>query len=95
MIPPERVNEFSHRPGTAFGYVLKPLPDALFCVRPRGDVQQTLISFRVLHDGGSLAVNGQNKRAFRFFQLLKKGGGVVAKRRQGLNVLRNIHRGCS
>jgi hypothetical protein len=91
MFTPELVEEFPQRSAPVLGYIFKPLTDSFVHVGPRRDVEQALIRFRILHDSCGLTVDRQNNRAFSFFQLPKKRRGIVPKRRQSLNVLRNVH----
>jgi len=66
-IPPERREELSYRTGATFSDILKALADAFRGICPRCDIEQALISFRVLDDGGGLALDRQDNRAFIFF----------------------------
>jgi hypothetical protein len=90
MVPTEGFKRVPCGIGAAFGHVLTTLPDSFQCISLRRNVQQTLIRRRILHDGGSFAVDRQNNRAFCLFQPPKKSGGVVPKRCQRLNVLCNV-----
>src|SRR6266849_5867821 len=91
MLAPEGFERVPCGIHTTFGNILTSLPDALVSVCLCHNVQQSLISFRVLHDGSSLTINRQNDGAFRSFKLPKKRGGVVAKSGQRLNVFSNVH----
>jgi hypothetical protein len=91
MLTPEGFQGFSRGRDAAFGHIFASLPDAFFGVCPRRNIEQALIRFSVLHNRGGLAIDRQNNRAFRFLELLKKCRGMVPKRGQGLNVLRNVH----
>lgn len=91
MFPPEGFQRFPCRRHAAFSNVRAPLADAFFRVRLCRNVEQVLIGFGILHDGGVLAVDRQNNRAFRFLELLKEVSGMIPKRGQGLNVSGNIH----
>jgi len=75
MLAPEGFQSFSRVHHTAFSHILAALPDAFFGVGLGREIEQTLIGFRVLHDGGGLIIDGQHHRALRFFKLLKKRGG--------------------
>jgi hypothetical protein len=64
--------ELARRPRSSISDVVFALPERLVNVGPRGDVEQTLIGFGVLHHRLSLTIDGQNDRALTFFQLLEK-----------------------
>jgi hypothetical protein len=91
MLAPEGFQGFPRERDAAFGHIIASLPDAFFGVCPRRNIEQALIRFSVLHNRGGLAIDRQNNRAFRFLELLEKCRGMVPKRGQGLNVLRNVH----
>jgi hypothetical protein len=74
------------RAGAAIRYVIKPLADAFLSIGARGDVEQALIGFRILHDGGGLSVNREHYGAFGFLKLFHEVAGRPPKCRQRLNV---------
>jgi hypothetical protein len=90
MLAPEGFQGFSCGRDTAFGHIFASLSDAFFGVCPRRNIEQVLIGFSVLRNRGGLAIDRQNNRAFRFFELLEKCRGMVPKRGQGLHVLRDV-----
>jgi hypothetical protein len=58
MLPADLVEYFAGRARAAVRHIVKTLPDRLMDVSPRGDVKQTLIPFRVLHNGLGLSFDG-------------------------------------
>src|SRR5579884_3735533 len=93
MLGFELLKEFASRSDTSLRNVIKSLTDPLMRVCLSGDVEQALVSGGVLHDGGSLPLDGQNNRTFCFPELFKELGRTSTERRQRLNIVRNIEHG--
>jgi hypothetical protein len=70
--------------------VIQTLTDPFLCIGPRGNVQQTLIPFSILHNGGCLSMHSQHDGALGPLQSLHEVTGRPPKRRQRLNVARNV-----
>jgi hypothetical protein len=56
----------------------------------RGYIQQLLIGFGVLHNGRGLPLDGQYDGTLAFLELLQELTRAAAKRRQRLDVFRDI-----
>jgi hypothetical protein len=91
MFLSEGLQRFPRRIHAACSNILEPLSDTLSRIRLRREVEQALIGCRVLYDSGGLAVDRQHNRAFRFLELLQKRSGIIPKRSQCLNILRDVH----
>src|SRR5689334_6326696 len=61
--------EFLRVPSLPCFRLLQPLPDAFAGISARRNVKQALIGFGILHDGGSLALDGEHDGAFAFLEL--------------------------
>jgi len=70
--------------------VVKALSDCLVDVRAPGNVEQSLIRFRVLHYRFGFAVDGEDDRPFALFKLLGKFAGLAPEGGQRMNVFRNV-----
>ena len=68
----EFFEELARGPGSSVGDVVLALPERLINVGPRGDVEQPLIRFGILHYRFGLTIDGQNDRTLALFQLLEK-----------------------
>src|ERR1700676_4297622 len=67
--------------GASVGHVIKPLADSLFRIRTRGDVEQPLAGFGVLHNGRSLPLHSKRHGTLGFLQLLHKVARTAAEGR--------------
>ena len=54
------------RSGASVGHIIEPLADSLFRIRAGGDVEQALVGFGVMHEGGSLPIDSEHCGAFAF-----------------------------
>jgi hypothetical protein len=70
--------------------VVQTLTDPLLRIGPRGNVQQTLVPFSILHNGSCLSIYSQHHGALGPLQALHEVTGCPSKRRQRLNVARNV-----
>jgi len=75
---------------TAMCYVVEPLANTFLSIGARGNVEQTLIGFGVLHDRCSFAVNREHYRAFGLLELFHEVAGRPAKCSQRLNVTSDV-----
>src|SRR5277367_2331302 len=66
MLGFEFAEKLSYRSHLSLFRIPKALPDALFCVSPGGNVEQTLIGLRVLHNGRSFAFHRKHHWALAF-----------------------------
>jgi hypothetical protein len=64
---------------TAMCYVVEPLANTFLSIGARGNVEQTLIGFGVLHHGCCFAVNREHYRAFGLLELFHEVAGRPAK----------------
>src|SRR5580698_2905850 len=76
--------------GASVGHVIEPLADSLFRIGTRGDVEQALVGFGVLHDGRGLSFDGEHHGTLALLQLLHEVAGTTAKSRKRLNVLGDV-----
>jgi hypothetical protein len=67
-------------------HIVKSLSDALASVRLRCDIKKPLIRGGILHNGGSLPLNGQHHGPLRRLKLFKKVTRTPAKGCQRLNI---------
>ena len=93
MVPAHLVEHLAGWARPSVDDVVHALPDSLVNVGAGGAVEQSLIGFRVLHDGLGLAVDGQDYGPLAFLHLLKKFAGFLPEICQRLNVLRDVEHG--
>src|ERR1035438_10290537 len=79
-------------PLSSFG-LLQALPDAFSSIGASSDIEQTLIGTRVLHDGFSLAFDGEHDGPLALLELFHKIARAAAESGQRLNVFRDIKHG--
>jgi hypothetical protein len=72
-------------------YIVQALTDAFAGVGTGSEVEEALVGFGILHDGCRLAVDRQNHRTLGLSQLLHEVAGSPTKRRQRLDVFRDVH----
>jgi len=71
-------------------HVVQSLADTLLRVGAGRDIEQALIRFGILDDGGGFALDREHDRAFRLLQLFHEVARRPAKCRQRLNVTCDI-----
>jgi hypothetical protein len=81
------LEEFSDWSRPALAGIFQALPDAFPCVRASGDVEQTLVGFRILHHGCSFSIHSQHHGTLALLDLLEKVAGPPTKGGQRLDVL--------
>jgi hypothetical protein len=81
MPAPYLVKHLSGRSRAPARHILQSLPDALFGVCLRSNVEQPLISLGILHDGGCLSLNRKHHRSLALLELFHEVAGPAAKRR--------------
>src|SRR5579859_4513855 len=86
MVAPEHFERFACRTDAAFLHVVQALTDAFPGVRLRGDIEQALIGFGILHDRFGFSIDGENERFFGLFEMLHELRRIAAECRHGLNV---------
>jgi hypothetical protein len=79
MSPADFVKDLPCRGGTSVGYVVQSLTDTLFRIGARGNIQKTLISLRVLHNGRSLSFDPKHHGALALLELLHEIAGPPAE----------------
>ncbi len=79
MAPAELGEYLFGWPSTAVSNVVQALPDCLINIGACGDVEQPLVSLRVLHYSLGLPVDGQHYRPLGFLELLEKLGRLAPK----------------
>jgi hypothetical protein len=88
MFAPEHFQRFSGRMHAALLYILKALADPFSCFDLRGDVEQTLLGFGILHDCFSLS--GKHQRFFCLLKVLHGLRGISAESDHRLNVFLDV-----
>src|ERR1035438_8562602 len=76
-------------PLSSFG-LLQALPDAFSSIGAGSDIEQALIGTRVLHDGFSVAFDGEHDGPLALLELFQKIARAAAESGQRLNVFRDI-----
>jgi hypothetical protein len=84
---------FPRRPDLPLFCVFQTLTDTFFCIGTGGNVEQALIGFGILYDSRCLPFHRKHHSALCLFKLLHEIAGSAAKRRQGLDVVRNVKQG--
>src|SRR5260370_24664868 len=95
MAPARLIEYLAGRTRPSVDDIVHALPDSLANVGAGGAVEQSLIGFRVLHNGLGLAVDGQDHRPLAFLHLLEQFPRFPPEICQRLNVLRNVEHGHS
>jgi hypothetical protein len=90
MVAPEHFQSFPRRTHTTPLYIFDALPDSLKGIGLRGDVEQALIGFRILHDRFRLSIDCKNQRFLRFLEVLHELPWIAAERRHRLNVFFDV-----
>ncbi len=72
MAPAQLVEYLTSRTRSSVDDIVHALPASLANIGAGGAVEQSLIGFRVLHNGLGLAVDGQDHRPLALLHLLKK-----------------------
>jgi len=71
-------------------YIGETLADSLLRAPSRGDIQQSLIGFRVLHDGSRLTLHCENDGPLAALDLLHEIAGAAAEGRERMNIFGNV-----
>src|SRR5216683_7650282 len=95
MAPAQLVEHFAGRTRPSVDDIVHALPNSLVNVGAGGAVEQSLIGFRVLHNGLGPALDGQDHRPLALLHLLKKFPRFPPEICKGLNVLRDVEHGHS
>jgi len=90
MFAPEHFQLFSGRMHAALLYILEALADPFSCFDLRGDVEQTLIGFGILHGCSALSVDGKHERFFGLLKVLHELRGISAESGHRLNVFLDV-----
>jgi len=77
MAAAQFVEYLARRTAPSVDYIVQSLPDSLVNVGASRAVEQTLIRFRVLNNGCSLAVYRQNHGPLSFLYLFEKLSGFA------------------
>jgi hypothetical protein len=86
MAAPEDFQRFASRTHAALFQVFEALTDAFEYICLRGDIQEALIGFGILHDGFGLTVDGENEWFFGLFEMFYKLRWIAPESCHGLNV---------
>jgi hypothetical protein len=86
MAAPEYFQCFARGTHTALLHVFQALADAFLFVCLRGDIEQSLIGFGILHDDFGLSVDGKDERFFRLFEMLRELRRIAAELSHGLKI---------
>jgi hypothetical protein len=73
--------------------VIQALTDALPRIGASSNVEQALISSRILHDGRSFPFHRKHHGALGSLELFQEGARPAAEGRQGLDVVRDVKHG--
>ncbi len=79
MLASDFIKCLSRRPGATARHIIQTLANAFLSIRSGSDIQQSLISFRVLDYGRCFPVHREDNRAFSFLEKLHKVAGRPAK----------------
>jgi hypothetical protein len=90
MGAPERFQGFARWPNTALLYIFKSLTDSLRGIGLRGDIEEALISFGILHDRFRLAIDSKNQRSFGLLEMLHELPRIAPESGHGLNVFFDV-----
>jgi hypothetical protein len=83
----ELVEKLPRGPSLSFFRTLKALLDAFLGVGMRSNIEQSLIGFGVLHDGGRFPLHCEYHGALAFFKLFYEIAGTTPESRQRLDIL--------
>src|SRR5580692_9713 len=90
ITPAHLIENLAGGPSSAVSHVVQALPDCLVNIGAGGDIEQSLISFCVLHYSLGFAVDGQYYRPLVLLELLEELGRLAPKVCQRLNVFRDV-----
>jgi hypothetical protein len=90
MVAAEHLQCFAGGTHTTLLCVFDALADTLKCIGLRGDVEQALIGFGILHDRFCLSIDGKNQRFLRFLEMFHEFPTIAAERRHRLNVFFDV-----
>src|ERR1700687_2381741 len=90
MVAPERFQSFTRRTHTTLLYILDALPDSLKCIGLRGDVEQALIGFGILHDRLRPSIDCKDQRFLRLLEVLHEFPRIAPECRHRLNVFLDV-----
>src|SRR5580704_11992916 len=90
IAPAQLVEHLAGWPSSAVIDVVQALPDCFVNVGACGDIEQSLILFRILNDSLGLAVDSQHHRLLALLDLLEKFGRIAPKVCQRLDVFRDV-----
>src|ERR1700756_4526747 len=90
MVSAEHFQSFTRRTHTTLLYVFDALPDSLKSIGLRGNVEQALIGFGILHDRFRLSIDCKNQWFLRFLEVLHELPWIAAERRHRLNVFFDV-----
>jgi hypothetical protein len=95
MLGFEFLKELLDRPHPALSRILQTLPDAFPGVGASGNVEQALVSFRILNYRCGFPIHGEDHGTLALLDLLQEIAGPPAECGQGLNVVGKIEHGSS
>src|SRR5258708_12139436 len=90
MVAPEHLQSFTRRTHTTLLYVFEALPDSLKCIGLRGNVEQALIGFRILHDRFRFSIDCKNQRFLRLLEMLHELPRIAPECRHRLNAFLDV-----
>jgi hypothetical protein len=83
----ELVEKFPREPSLSFFRTLKTLPDTFLGVGVSSNIEQSLIGFGVLHDGGCFPLHCEYHGALALLKLFHEIAGTTPESRQRLDIL--------
>ena len=93
MLPADLFEHGPSRTRAPVGDIVETLADCLEYISTGGQVQQALISFRILDDSLGFALDSKNHRPLALPELFHKLAGPAPERRERLNVFGNVEHG--
>jgi hypothetical protein len=86
MFAPERLKNLVRRTRPPFFDIIQALVESLLFVSACGNVEELLISFRILHDGRGFSSKRKYNRSLCFLQLFDQHARLAAKTGKGLSI---------
>lgn len=90
MLRPKPGKELPGGPAFPAACFFTPLANGFMCVGAGGNIEQALISSRILHDGFRLSLHGEHHGPLALFEVFHEVAGTAAKCRERLNVFGDI-----
>jgi hypothetical protein len=89
-IAPEHLQSFVRGVRATLLYILKALPDSLKSIRLRGNIQQALIGFGILHNRFRLSIDGKHQRSLGLLKLFHEFPRIAPECRHRLYIFLDV-----